>query len=541
MNDTDYSRFHLQPDTPSPLYQQIADQIAQAILEQKLLPGEHLPPIRTLARLLGVSPITVTLAYRALARAGLAGGQTGRGTFVLPAPTGASLPPAVGQGSAQPGAGSAWEPLPASRGSTPRSVALLQVFTELLSSLPAESQASLIHLSGANPEPSLFSLAHWREIMAEAGSSLDHDSGQPGASALQYGSALGDPALRRFLSGYLQNFGIAATTEEVLLTSGTQQGLDLVARTLFAPGDVVFVEEYSYIAALDIFEQYGVQLRPVPLDEDGLRVEELERVLGARQGRPRFLYTVSTGQSPTGAVLPLERRRRLLEAAERCNLLILEDDPFTDLAYDWETLPPPLAGLTPRGHVIYLRSFSKTTFPAARLGCLVANSTVVAAVAQRKGLVDRGASLLVARTLLAYLSSPAYPAHVDTMRRLYRQRRDALLSALARELEGSHCRWTMPGAGFSLLVTLPPGVDEMQAMATAIARGVVVASGQFFSAGFCAPAAGRDPVLRLTFGNRSPEQLEEGVRRLAAAIRDLRERGPALPLASGPLHVVTDV
>lgn len=544
-----FPSIHLRLEDPTPLYQQIADQISLAVLQRALLPGEHLPPIRTLATLLQVSPITVTQAYRSLARAGLAGGQTGRGTFVLPLPTATPPPSSEVVTSARltplPAArdGDGWESVLAGlpgRAGPARSVALGQAFAKLLGALAPESQRDLIELSGGNPEPSLFSLAHWQEIMAEAGRSLDRESSRPDtARALQYGPALGDPALRTFLSSYLGRIGIVASSEEMLLTSGTQQGLDLVARTLFAPGDTVFVEQYSYISALDIFDQYSVQLRAVPLDQDGLHIEELERMLGVRQPRPRWLYTVPTGQSPTGAILAAERRRRLVEAASRYNLMILEDDAFNDLAYDPATLPPPLASLQPRGHVMYLKSFSKTVFPAARLGCLVADPAVITAVARQKGLMDRGTSLLVARTLLAYLSSPAYAPNVEEMRRLYRQRRDVLLSALERELAGLGCRWTTPGAGFSLLVTLPSGVNEMQAMAEATTAGVVAACGRFFATPV--PAGDREPTLRLTFGDRSPEQLEEAARRLGHAIQHLVDRGPSVPLLQLPHPVVTDV
>ena len=203
---THFPSIHLRHEDPTPLYQQIADQISLAVLQRDLLPGEHLPPIRTLATLLQVSPITVTQAYRSLARAGLAGGQTGRGTFVLPLPTATPPPSSEVVTSARltplPAArdGDGWESVLAGlpgRAGPARSVALGQAFAKLLGALAPESQRDLIELSGGNPEPSLFSLAHWQEIMAEAGRSLDRESSRPDtARALQYGPALGDPALR---------------------------------------------------------------------------------------------------------------------------------------------------------------------------------------------------------------------------------------------------------------------------------------------------------------------------------------------------------
>ena len=534
------SGLRLEHDGPTPLYQQIADQITWAVQEGGIQPGERLPPIRKLASLLAVSPITVTQAYQVLALAGVASGQIGRGTFILPMP---QLVPAEPTGVPAPGESAATPsallhapaadettegedrmphlPLsPRLRRGQWRSVALRQLFQQLLRNEPDQS---FIEFSGGNPEPGLFGLANWHQIMAQAGRSLEQEIRAPvDRLVFQYGPALGDPALRIFLTSYLQRFGLQVTIDEILLTSGTQQGLDLVARTLFAPGDSVFVEEYSYIAALDIFEQFDVQVRPVPIDEDGLQVEELERLLGAPQARPQWLYTIPTGQSPTGISLAVERRRRLAEVAHRYHVVILEDDAFNELPYEPGPAAQPVASFAHKGEVIYLKSFSKTTFPALRQGCLVADPALLSALAEQKGLVDRGASVVVARALLAYLRSSTYKRHLEEMRTFYGHRRDVLLAALERELADLGCSWTRPGAGFSLLLTVPAALDEMQVLEEAVANGIVVAPGRFFKA---AALATPDHKLRLTFADKSPEQLEEATRRLALALHTVIERG----------------
>jgi DNA-binding transcriptional MocR family regulator len=542
----DYATIHLEHDTPTPLYQQIADQISQAAHQGVIKPGEQLPPIRRLADLLSVSPITVTQAYRALARVGVVGGQIGRGTFIQPSP------PLTATGSGartfQPSGafprqdapfpppeetGEAWALSMTRRGRLPRSVALGQVFRRLLR---GTSGPSLIDFSGGNPEPALFALANFQQLMEQAGRSLDEESQNPEASAIfQYGSSLGDAALRTFLAGYLPRFGVQTTADTILLTSGTQQGLDLIARTLVEPGDSIFVEQYSYIAALDIFEQAGAQLRPLPLDEDGLQVEAFEHLLGAPQSRPRWLYTIPTGQSPTGISLAVERRRRLVEVAQRYNVLIIEDDAFNELIYEPGPPAPAIRSFAPEARVLYLKSFSKTTFPALRLGCLVADPAVLSILAEQKGLVERGTSLVVARTVLAYLRSVAYERYLEQMRTVYRQRRDVLLAALSRELGPLGCHWTFPRAGFSLLLTLPAELHEMEVLEEAVAQGVAVAPGRFFTP---MTHLTRDPTLRLTFADKSPEQLEEATRRLALALRTLLERGRS---ASPSPHVTTEV
>ncbi|HEY6410737.1 MAG TPA: PLP-dependent aminotransferase family protein, partial [Ktedonobacteraceae bacterium] len=346
----DYSAIQVKHDAPTSLYQQVADQITVAAQQEALKPGEKLLPIRRLAVMLGVSPITVTQAYRALARAGVAGGQIGRGTFILPVQAG-MIPTGTGATQASPPIDHAtpaptgirwtregWMLSLGRRVGTPRSVALGQVFRQLLRGKPEET---FIDFSSGNPEASLFSLAHWQQIMEQAGKSLDQESGQQGeVAALQYGGAMGDAALRSFLTDYLQRFGLHVTTDDILLTSGTQQGLDLIARTFFEPGDSVYMEEFSYIAAMDIFEQYGVRVQPVPMDEDGLQVEVFERLLDAPQNRPRWLYTIPTAHSPTGICMTVERRRRLVELARTYNVLIIEDDAFNELFYE-RGMPAP--------------------------------------------------------------------------------------------------------------------------------------------------------------------------------------------------------
>jgi DNA-binding transcriptional MocR family regulator len=527
-------------EAPTPLYRQIADQITQAVHEGLIQPGERLPPIRQLADLLMVSPITVTQAYQTLAQAGVATGQIGRGTFIRVVPT--------ADESSAPGedwmSRLATAPRSSRRGQR-RSVALGQLFAQLLRN---ESDQSLIEFSGANPAPELFGLAGWQRILAQAGRSLEQETRSPrDRSAFQYGSSMGDPALRVFLTTHLQRYGLQVTADEILLTSGTQQGLDLVARTLFAPGDSVFVEEHSYIAALDIFEQYDVQLHPIPMDEGGLQVEELKRLLGAPQARPRWLYTIPTGQSPTGVSLAAERRRLLAEAAHRAHVIIVEDDAFNDLYYEPRAertsplLVPAVSSFAHRGQCIYLKSFSKTTFPEVRLGCLVADPALVSIVAEQKGLVDRGASVVVSRAVLAYLRSPAYTRHLEEMRAFYVRRRDVLLAALERELRDLGCSWTIPGAGFSLLLTIPAALDEIEVLEHAVANGIVVAPGRFFMA--AAPSVA-DHTLRLTFGDKSPEQLEEAARRLGLSLRTVLERGARATAASYPAaarQMTTDV
>jgi 2-aminoadipate transaminase len=576
---SDLAALLLDHKASTPLYRQIADQITQAVHEGVIQPGERLPPIRTLASLLMVSPITVTQAYQTLAQEGVATGQIGRGTYILPVPAvlpGLSAPHRSVPSAPKPGDFAVTSTIsehpalapvvPAVRESTApaddrvlrlatglrqhlnqrRSMALGQLFAQLLRN---ESDQSLIDFSGGNPAPELFGLAGWQKILAQAGRSLEQETRNvQDRSAFQYSPSMGDPALRDFLTTHLQRYGLQVTADEILLTTGTQQGLDLVARTLFAPGDSIFVEEHTYIAALDIFEQYDVQLRPIPMDEAGLQVQELEGLLGAPQARPRWLYTIPTGQSPTGITLAADRRRLLAELAHRAHVIIVEDDAFNDLSYEPSPdhgSPPPTPAVSSyahRGQSIYLKSFSKTTFPGVRLGCLVADPALLSLLAEQKGLVDRGASVVVARAVLAYLRSSAYARHLQDMRSFYVHRRDVLSALLERELADLGCSWTIPGAGFSLLLSIPAGLDEMEVLKEAVANGIAVAPGRFFTA---ATPTVSDHTLRLTFGDKSPSQLEEAARRLGHSLRTVLERrggeATVISLPAAARRVTTDV
>ncbi|QBD76704.1 PLP-dependent aminotransferase family protein [Ktedonosporobacter rubrisoli] len=524
----DYRCFALQKDASTPLYRQLADHIKRAVKEGELQPGEKLPPIRKLAEQLGISPITVSQSYDVLALEGVASGSIGRGTFLLPRPSITSafqakpLQPTL-EGSQQPPAKPPeWMAALQQQLRLPRAALLQRTLQNAVKRWPAEEP--LLHFSSGNPDANLFSLERWQEAMTQAGISLKQEED---TNNLQYGaSALGDPALRSFLAAYIRRYGIYVDTESILLTSGTQQGLDLIARSLLQPGDSVFVEEMSYISALDIFEQRGVQWETIPLDEYGLQTEVLARKLEATpQNRPRLLYTIPTGQSPTGVSLAQERRRHLAELARKHNLLIIEDDAFNELYYQGVTPAPAIWNYETEGRVIYLKSFSKTIFPAVRLGCIVAAPALLSVLVRQKQIFDRPTPISTTRTVLHYLNALAYERELTHIRRTYHQRRNALLTALEQELSPFGCHWSIPQAGFNLLLSIPEHLDSIQVVEEAASRGLVLAPGQFF-----APVRTQQSsnTLRLTFADKSPQQLEEATRRLAAVLQTLvqTERRP---------------
>ncbi|MBE3566529.1 MAG: PLP-dependent aminotransferase family protein [Thermogemmatispora sp.] len=522
--------FSLDKSTRTLLYQQLAEQIKSAIVRGELTEGMQLPPVRRLAAELSVSTTTVAQAYDLLASEGIIGGHVGRGTYILSspltalartrAPFGSDLqtsdPASICQRQRLDWA-AGWLgglSLQASRAGQ------LQWLTQRALERWGDP-ATMLNLSSGYPDVSLFPIERWERSMARAGRLLAEEARQAASlQVLQYGSTLGDEALRRYLCQYFTRFGFQPEPQEILLTSGNQQGLDLVARVLLAPGEPVFIEEPAYLAALDIFEQQRAACQPIPVDEEGLRLDLLEQALEAPAARPRLLCVVPTAHSPTGATMSCERRQQLVELARHYNLLIIEDDYCSELFYDESRSEPPpaLRSFDCEGRVIYLKSFNKLIFPTLRLGCIVAAQPILARLVEGKQAFARGTSLPLARALLEHLSDPAFEEELCLYRQEYRRRRDALLNLLAEELAGLECRWTMPGAGFNLLLWLPPQLQEYEVIEKAADRGLLLAPGQLFRV---ENSQQQLPSVRLTFADKSPEQLREGVKRLSSTLRAL--------------------
>jgi DNA-binding transcriptional MocR family regulator len=338
-----------------------------------------------------------------------------------------------------------------------------------------------------------------------------------GARALAYGAEQGPGRLIEPLCDWLgRREGQAPPPEQLFITGGVSQALDLLCTLLTRPGDAVLVESPTYHLALRIFRDHGLELIPVVGDEQGLQIEALHVALGAlrRQGRsPRFLYTVPTFGNPTGVSLAPESRAALAALAQDTGLLILEDDVYRELWYDAPP-PPPLSALVPGGQVVRLGSFSKLLAPGLRLGWLLASPEIVQRCA-RSGLLDSGGGLshFTAHVVAAFLDLGLLDGHVEMLRRAYQERRDTLLAALAQHLpEG--CRWTRPGGGFFVWVQLPPGCDSASLLPVAEAVGVSYVPGPRFHAD-----GGGARYLRLAFSLLPLTELAEGARRLGSVLR----------------------
>jgi DNA-binding transcriptional MocR family regulator len=350
---------------------------------------------------------------------------------------------------------------------------------------------------------------------------------EEGRELLQYYPARGYPPLREFLAAYLLRFGLEVRPDEILIVNGSQQGFDLVGRTLLDPGDFVAIEEPSYPRAMQVFRAFGAQLLPVPMVAGGLDPEHLDRLL-ERQS-PKLLYCQPSAHNPTGLTMRDDTRTRLLEVAGRHRLPILEDG-FDGSLFFGPRPPAPLKALDASGLVIYVGTFSKILFPGLRLGWIVAAPELIDRLELAKELSDIHTSPLIQAAVYHFCRQRLLDRHQARVLREYGRRRTALLQGLARRMPPG-VTWTDHEGGFSLLVTLPAGVDAAGLLERAAQRGVVFTPGNaFFVDG------GGERTLRLSFSALPLNQIDEGVKRLADTIRDA-QRQPE-PEALGAVSAV---
>lgn len=508
------SSIQLARDSDVPIYRQLHAELAALIRSGRIAPGERLPSVRELARELAVSLITVVQAYQVLAADGLVQATVGRGTFaVIPA-----TPAAAGNVSRETVHDQdalAWQSSLPVHLRAPRVAAM-----EAL--LKPAVRSNVIPLAGGIPDPTLFPVRALGRLWHRALAIED-------PRFLQYGSPQGDQNLRGWVADHCGALGITARPEDVLITSGSQQAIDLVTRTLVAPGDHVLVESPTFLTALDILEGRGAKVIGVPVDADGMRVDLAASLIDRFQ--PRLIYTVPTAQNPTGTVMSDERRRRLVAMARQHNLLVLEDDSCSEFTYDNEP-PPGIKAYDSGGHVLFARSFSKTVIPGLRVGCVVGQGPLMARLIEAKLVMDRFTSPLIQRTLWRYLSSKQYARDLRIATDTYRRRRDTVLRVLEASMPPG-IEWTRPAAGFNLWITLPAEIPAREAFAEALKEGVACGLGDLFLPHTPPPSG-----LRLSFADKSEDILTEGIRRLSVALRRLMA-GRAVPAPDQSEYMTT--
>jgi len=473
-----------------PIYQQIVRRIREMILSGTLPVGFRLPPERRLAEALGVNRSTILTAYRELKADCLVDAHVGRGTTVLHPPA-----PQAETGS---GRDFPWRQLFRSGTGQSRD----PVIRDLLA---LTERRDVISLSVGLPAPELLPLQDFREILNALVDEVD-------AALLLHCPTEGHSPLRETLSRWVASRGICCSPREVLVLSGSQQGLDLAARIFLDPGETVFVEEPTYCGALPVFRAAQARVVSVPTDENGMRTDLLAALL--QRHHPKLIYTLPTFQNPSGIVMSPERRRELLDLAFHFKVPILEDDPYGELRYEGEAVPS-LKAMDDHGIVMYLSTFSKALFPGLRLGWLVAPPPVVRQFTLVKQAVDLHTNTAGQWILDRYMREGLYEPHLRVLREAYKARRDTMEEAL-REHAPEGLDWQTPFGGFYFWCALPEGLDSASLLAGAAQEGVSYLPGRS-----CFAEEPERDFIRLNFSYPNPSHIRKGVALLSKAVGDL--------------------
>ena len=477
----------LEPQSKTPLHQQLYAELRQAILHGRLLPRQKLPSSRSMAQSLGISRTTVTQSYERLQSEGYLETVVGSGTYVC-----AQLPDDLMQPAAVP-------PLPAQ----PLTVALSRYGTTLVqTSLTPQPEPDLpLSFRYGRPALSEFPLTLWRKLLSRRAAA--------GSSWLDYATDVqGYLPLRQAIAQYLGRArAVQCQPEQILITNGTQQGLNLTMRLLIEAGDSIAIEDPGYLSARRIFQSHGAKLIPIQVDAAGLQVDQL-----TQKPTVRLVYVTPSHQFPTGATLSLPRRLELLRWAQQTGAMILEDDYDSEYRYGDRPIPA-LQGLDRNQSVLYLGSFSKVLFPALRIGYLVLPPSLVALFAQAKWLHDRQLPTLEQQVLSDFMTEGYLESHIRKMRSRYDCRRQALVQALTVQF-GERIAIFGEKAGLHLMVRLQTQLrnDEIMARAAKVGVGLVSAQPQYLNSG------GQGEFI-LGYGELSEVQIQTGIQRLAEVIR----------------------
>ncbi|OJX41296.1 MAG: aminotransferase [Chloroflexi bacterium 44-23] len=370
----------------------------------------------------------------------------------------------------------------------------------------------VISFAGGMPAPEIFPTQEFQEACIRV-------LQEKGQEALQYGTTEGYLPLREMIARHSNQYGIKVTADNIMITNGSQQALDLIGKIFINPGDRILLESPTYLGALQAWNAYDAQYVAVGSDGDGIQVDKLESAL--RTG-PKFMYVLPNFQNPTGVTIPLDRRLRLVELADRYGVPIIEDDPYGQLRFEGKHLPAlvvlddQLSGNNGsyHGNVIYLSTFSKILAPGLRLAWVVATPEIVQKLVTAKQGTDLQASTFNQIVTHEIGKGGFLDQHIKKIVDVYRDRRDIMLEELEKYMPDG-VQWTHPQGGLFLWVTLPEGFNTQDLLRIAIEKKVAFVPGHSFH-----PNGGGDNTMRLNFSNAKPDKLREGIRRLAETIKE---------------------
>lgn len=480
----------LDRDGEEPIYRQLIRHI-RAQIESGVLPaGTRLPASRDLAQQLNISRISVVNAYAELRAEGFLSAHAGRGTFIAGDNN--------GNGTATNGNGNGHHLASPDVPSAPD--------RSLREMMRMARKPGIINFGQGAPPPDFFPLLHLRDAINTV---LDRD----GARALGYEVTEGYTPLRVAVRDYVSALGIRCHTDQVLITGGAQQALDMVVQALLSEGDLLVTENPTYLGMLDIARTRRVQIHGIDVDDDGIRLDMLENFI--LDERPKLIYVMPSFHNPAGTVMPLHRRRQLLNLANTYHIPILEDGVYHELRYEGESLPP-LKALDETGVVIHTSGFTKMLLPGLRIGYVISDSSHYERLVRVKQAADISTPSLNQRVMHLLLERGTISQHLERNNRELRRRRDVALAAAPKHLPPGSL-WNAPKGGMYLWVRLPKsGPSAAELYITAIQMGVGYAIGNVFYTDGCGSHR-----IRINYASQKPADIEEGIKRLGRAWREL--------------------
>jgi 2-aminoadipate transaminase len=487
---------HLQPESHIPLYVQLRDQLRALVHSGELRSGDRIPASRELAGQLGVHRTTIANAYAELESEGLIAGHVGRGTFICGSPVKQFSPPPRSNGN---GGAMRWEALFADeRGE------------EGLSRMMPVVPQGAIGFTSARPADELFPVEEFRRCCNAV-------LRTEGRRILQLGSTDGYEPLKRVVMGMLRDEGLNVSGEQLLITDGCQQAIDLVCKAFLRPGDSVALENPAYPGAIAILAGARVRTLAVAVETDpgrtghvGLDIDALETVL--MQNRVKFIFVTPDFHNPTGTALPVAERRRLLEIASRYQVPVIEDGIYSRIRLRGSAVPS-LKALDRSGNVIRIDSFSKIAFPGLRVGWCIGPESVIERLRLVKQSTDLHTDQLAQATLAEFIRRGYLARHLAKTMKVYRNRLAAMEEALKRHMP-EQSTWTRPEGGMSIWVSLPPGFDSAEFLIHAREQGVLFVPGRYFYLQQPQPN-----TLRLGFASEDETRIARGIETLGELLK----------------------
>ncbi|MGG0453983.1 PLP-dependent aminotransferase family protein [Priestia megaterium] len=452
------------------IYLSIIDHIRSGLLEE----GTQLPSVRDLSKQLGVSLVTTVKAYQKLEKEGFVTSIQGKGTFIN----------AECKGDIRKSNTSSLSWQLSVQDYLPRSQ-FAQFF----------QVTEKINLSSSMIDPGLLPNQY-------LGREVNRILSENPRIMSQYGGVQGDADLRTEMCNYLRKLGVLTTPESILVTSGSQQGLNLIAQTFIGPGDVVIMEAPTYPGAIDVFRGRGALILTVPVDEEGMRADILQSLCD--KYKPKIIYTIPTFHNPTGIVMSGKRRKEILNIAQSFQSLVIEDDPYSEIYFNRKP-PASLKSMDEYGHVIYVKGLSKTLSPGCRIGILAASGSIFTRLLAAKANADLGSPLITQKVILPFIQSRKMKDHIKKLRTALKIRRDLVLDLLL-EHAPSDISWMVPEGGLNLWITLPSWMNSNHLLIEAKKRDIT-----FLPGSACYPMEHENNHIRISYSYMNEPLLHEGI------------------------------